>query len=109
MLCPICGAWSSVLDTREGPLESIRRRRMCGNGHKFPTFEIIGPARNAGQIRRAAATVKAARLKWARDQAIRKDARPRDVLAVAYGMHPRSIDAILAAARSRSACGAAMA
>lgn len=35
MNCPECGAWSVVLDTR-GP----RRRRECGNGHRFSTIEI---------------------------------------------------------------------
>lgn len=94
MLCPTCGAWSSVLDTREGPAESIRRRRECANGHKFFTFEILAAARNPGQAARAVATVKARRAKWARDQAIRKDCRPREVLAAEHGMHPRSIDAI---------------
>jgi transcriptional regulator NrdR family protein len=35
MRCPQCGAWSLVLETR-GP----RRRRTCGNNHRYTTIEI---------------------------------------------------------------------
>ena len=36
MKCPFCGAWSDVLETRDG-----RRRRQCANGHRFTTEEAV--------------------------------------------------------------------
>lgn len=38
MKCPECGAWTSVKETR-----GIRRRRECGNEHRFTTEEVIIP------------------------------------------------------------------
>ena len=35
MKCPHCGVWTTVLETR-----GVRRRRECGNGHRFTTQEI---------------------------------------------------------------------
>jgi len=40
MNCPECGAWSTVIETRSSPIR-YRRRRECGNGHKFTTEETI--------------------------------------------------------------------
>ena len=34
--CPECGAWTDVIGSREG-----KRRRECGNGHRFSTKEIV--------------------------------------------------------------------
>lgn len=42
MNCPECGAWSTVIETRSSPVR-YRRRRECGNGHKFTTEETIVP------------------------------------------------------------------
>lgn len=41
--CPKCGDDSSwVKDSRSsGTANEIRRRRVCANGHKFSTYEII--------------------------------------------------------------------
>ena len=39
MNCPECGAWSVILETRSSTTR-YRRRRECGNGHKFTTEEI---------------------------------------------------------------------
>lgn len=42
MKCPVCGTWTIVLETRNG-----RRRRECGNLHRFVTQENvvkIGPS-----------------------------------------------------------------
>ena len=42
MKCPVCGAWTVVLDSRQG-----RRRRECANLHRFVTQENvvkIGPS-----------------------------------------------------------------
>lgn len=64
MKCPHCGAWSAVLDTR-----ATRRRRECANGHRFSTVEtVVGLSGNRTQ-------------KWARNQAIRADARGNSELA----------------------------
>ena len=42
MNCPECDAWSTVIETRTTPVR-YRRRRECGNGHKFTTEETIVP------------------------------------------------------------------
>jgi transcriptional regulator NrdR family protein len=39
MKCPTCGAWSSVISTRDGS----RRRRECANEHRFTTDEVVIP------------------------------------------------------------------
>ena len=36
MKCPMCAAWSNVIETR-----NHRRRRECGNGHRFTTQEVV--------------------------------------------------------------------
>lgn len=36
MNCPECGVWTEVISTR-----GTRRRRECGNGHRFTTEEVI--------------------------------------------------------------------
>ena len=38
--CPACGAATGVLDTR-GRLGRVHRRRVCENGHRFSTHEVI--------------------------------------------------------------------
>ena len=40
MNCPECGAWSVILETRSSTAR-YRRRRECGNGHKFTTEEVV--------------------------------------------------------------------
>lgn len=52
MKCPICGAWSSVKETRESKLFGFRRRRECGNEHKFTTQEVVIPEEIIEQQRR---------------------------------------------------------
>lgn len=55
MLCPECGnTQDKVIDSREGqdgPLSFIRRRRECGNGHRFTTYETAEKPR-AFEIRK---------------------------------------------------------
>jgi transcriptional repressor NrdR len=47
LACPICGAASRVLETRTSPAEdAIRRRRQCGSGHRFTSWEL----REAGSV-----------------------------------------------------------
>lgn len=94
MLCPICGAWSTVLDTRAGPHESIRRRRECANRHRFPTFETYATAAHITTMSRALASIAARRAVWQRDQAIRKDPRPRREVAAAHGIGAKQVDRI---------------
>jgi transcriptional regulator NrdR family protein len=40
MNCPECGAWTTVKETRLTVMR-YRRRRECGNGHKFTTEEVV--------------------------------------------------------------------
>lgn len=40
--CPECGAWTDVIETRAYD-NHIKRRRECGNGHRFTTQEIHTP------------------------------------------------------------------
>ena len=86
MKCPTCGAWATVLETRDGPNETTRRRRECGNGHRFWTYEVYSAMRNPGTINRSLAAVKRSRELWARDTAIRKDPRPASEVAEEYGL-----------------------
>lgn len=92
--CPICGAWSTVLDTREGLSETVRRRRKCANHHRFPTLEMHATMRNVGAMQRALQTIKARRKLWARDQKIIKDPRTAAEIAADYGLTKRTIHTI---------------
>jgi len=38
MKCPTCGAWSTVMSTRD-----TKRRRECANEHRFTTEEVVIP------------------------------------------------------------------
>jgi transcriptional regulator NrdR family protein len=40
MNCPECGAWTSISETRLTVMR-YRRRRECGNGHRFTTIEQV--------------------------------------------------------------------
>ena len=42
MNCPECGAWTTINETRLTVMR-YRRRRECGNGHKFTTEEVVVP------------------------------------------------------------------
>ena len=86
MKCPTCGAWSSVLDTREGPNETVKRRRQCANGHRFFTFEVLHAAIHQDAVKASARAIGRKRLLWRRDQAIRADTRLQRVIAVDYGL-----------------------
>lgn len=52
MKCPVCGAWSSVKETKESPTFGYKRRRECGNEHKFTTQEVVIPDEVLAQERR---------------------------------------------------------
>jgi transcriptional regulator NrdR family protein len=49
MKCLHCGAWSSVLETREIKTH-ILRRRQCANNHRFTTKEFLWDATNKDAI-----------------------------------------------------------
>lgn len=55
MICPRCGAASSVLDTRPSDFRTTRRRRECMNLHKFTTIEI--PAAAYGSVKQRLAVL----------------------------------------------------
>ena len=40
MNCPECGTWTTISETRNTVMR-YRRRRECGNGHKFTTEEVV--------------------------------------------------------------------
>lgn len=75
MKCPRCGAWSNVLDTRDGDHLTLRRRRQCGNGHRFTTLEVLPTALNRRDLAATARAAATAAARWARDLLIRKDKR----------------------------------
>ncbi len=91
MKCPICGAWSSVLETRESSYETTRRRRECANRHRFWTYEVHESMRHPASMKRSIASIQRRRKMWERDQRIAKDPRPTSVVAAVYGLVPRHI------------------
>jgi len=48
MNCPECGAWTTISETRLTVMR-YRRRRECGNGHKFTTEEVVVPQKQIEQ------------------------------------------------------------
>lgn len=89
MKCPICGAWSQVLDTRGAvKRESIKRRRVCANEHKFWTFEVFPGFLHPTSAKKCLIGVEKERARWVRNVAIRKDPRPSPEVAKDYGLKP---------------------
>ena len=86
MKCPVCGAWSEVLDTREGRNESVRRRRQCGNGHRFVTLEVHPTALHKPTAEATVRAIAKRRVLWKRDQAIRADNRLQRLIGADYGL-----------------------
>lgn len=93
MNCPTCGAWTSVAETRKADNGyTLKRTRLCANGHRFPTFEVLQPiyARSPATVRktRVAAAVRA--FQWARDSEVARrwaaGGTNRQGLADAMGM-----------------------
>lgn len=41
MKCPVCKAWTEVLETRKRADGVTRRRYVCANTHRFTTLEVI--------------------------------------------------------------------
>lgn len=48
MKCPQCGAWVQVMETRNKPDGSRRRRYECGNLHRFTTLETVVESKKSG-------------------------------------------------------------
>lgn len=94
MNCPTCGAWSSVLDTRNGPNETVKRRRECANGHRFFTLETHPVAINAATQRANVRANERRRALWRRDQVIRADPRPHKQIASEHGLRREAISRI---------------
>jgi len=46
--CPECGAWTTISETRLTVMR-YRRRRECGNGHRFTTEEVVVPQKQIEQ------------------------------------------------------------
>lgn len=98
MKCPTCGAWSSVLATRE-----ISRRRECANGHRFSSVEVPAFVVNQKDYR---AFQRGARLRarnWARDQRVLSDPRGSTTLARELGITEARVRQIRAKARQEVA------
>lgn len=45
MKCPMCKAYSDVLDSRMKADNTRRRRYVCGNMHRFTTLELVVPSK----------------------------------------------------------------
>lgn len=45
MKCPVCKAFSDVLETRKRMDNTTRRRYVCGNMHRFTTLELVVPSK----------------------------------------------------------------
>ncbi len=41
MRCPVCGILLSIVSDSRPKEDSIRRRRICSNGHRFTTYEHV--------------------------------------------------------------------
>ncbi len=102
MNCATCGAWSSVAETRKIDRGySLKRTRVCANGHRFASYEVLEPIyRHSSRDRRgaiAAAEARAFRAK--RDAAIRAACETRSQRSVAaeFGLDPARVRAILKA------------
>lgn len=88
MKCPVCGAGGRVLETRQGPYGTTRRRRECDNMHRFATFEVYPQVLTAAGLD-AAATARAVERRkalWRRNARIVRDPRPATVVGQAYGI-----------------------
>lgn len=94
MKCPKCGAFSHVLETRQGVEDTVRRRRECGNGHRFYTAEVQSAAVNVGQRRRAYQAAQRTRETWRKHQRIAKDTRTARETAAAYGLTIKTVYSI---------------
>lgn len=62
MLCAYCNESTRTVETRMQPGQrSIRRRRACGNGHRFTTYETLSSTWGSVKGRNDAAVATAAK------------------------------------------------
>lgn len=101
MKCPVCGAWSEVLNTRAAPNHTIKRRRQCANEHRFTTVEALETAIDKRSAQSAAAAAKLRAQLWARDRAIRADTRPATLVAADHNLTEARIRQIRAIKRKK--------
>lgn len=52
MRCPVCNAWTTVLETRMRQDNTRRRTMECGNLHKFATVERVEVVKPGGYRKR---------------------------------------------------------
>lgn len=105
MICPTCGAWSEVSETRSAKQGMIKRRRVCANGHRFSTFEVLPQVVKAAGSGNTASTAKAAAAsaaRWARDRSIARDLRPASQVAKDHGITEARVRQIRASLTSCS-------
>lgn len=86
MNCIRCGTWTKVVETRsrDGG-HTVLRTRVCGNDHRFTSFEVYGPIyRNDPQRVQQCVTAAAARaFRYQRNLQIRRDAKTMTVAEAA--------------------------
>lgn len=103
MKCPHCGAWSTVLDTR-----NTRRRRECANGHRFATVEVVPGVINTKDYRAHLRGAAERARNWTRDRRIVEDPRGSVTVARDYGISDARVRQIRARdSQSRGATCAA--
>lgn len=88
MKCPLCGTWSTVLETRENSEGVTRRRRECANRHRFSSFEISETAykRCLDKILVVLGAQNHRLLRKERNLCIAEDPRPLTSIAEEYGL-----------------------
>lgn len=98
MKCRICDSEDiRVLDSREGPHDTMRRRRQCANGHRFTTIEMHTDVASQAPHAKQAARRTIKRVAYSRDIEIAQSLYVGGaVLAAKYGI---KVPSIYAAAR----------
>lgn len=92
MKCDTCGAWTEVTETRKiDGGHTNKRTRRCANGHRFPTFEVLGPIyrRDPSTVRQTVAAARARIAQWRRDVDMARRAAAgatHAVIAQAFGV-----------------------
>jgi transcriptional regulator NrdR family protein len=97
--CPLCGAHTYVLDTRShGAL--LKRRRECGNKHKFVTLEVFPAMVGSRELAAANSRIQHAVEIWRRDERIRADTRSIAEIAWEYKLSDTRIRQIKSAVQA---------
>lgn len=93
MKCRFCDSETlRVLESREGPYDTLRRRRECGNGHRFTTIEMHADTASQAPHAKQFARRTVRRVTYARDIEIAGNLhRGGTVLAEKYGLKLSSV------------------